>query len=305
MSTSIYTSLILFIFFSIVNLGISADMHAEYYEGWIDTDSSEPITPIWIEFQRSAAGKYSGWYVNRIDCDTMNVSGEMTKSGLVLKVFTGRNTIAEQFTLVKSQHGYEGTWKAHKGYPYEVRLFKTDSMYRKTMKIAIDPTILTKGKGRHDSITEIHYLMVRKGIASIKVMRERKNDIRPWISYHVIDVLKNKEIHLTDHLMNHAYAKTKIMADNHAEQEAVNQLMEYDEDDIAAMKDCGLDLDRDLHLDDVVLYPNRTAITFDYVNIFGMKEDCEYQLYPIKFTMPIKDFKQCISPGSFLARLLL
>lgn len=280
-------------------------LFAEIYEGWIDSDSLEPIQPIWMEINRDASGTFTGWYMNRVNLDSLPLIGEMTKSGLILKVMNGRKTVAEQFTLSKSHLGYEGFWKPAKGYNSDVRLFKTESIYHSTMKLNIDTNILRKGKGWQNSITDIQYLMVRKGIASIKVFRERMQGDRPWISYHVIDLLKNKEIQLTDYLNALTFSKTKIVADAHAEQEAVNQLKEYAEEDLEAMKDCGLELDNELHLDDFMLYPNRTAITFDYHNIFGMKVDCDYELFPVRFTMPIEDFKQCIKPGSFLSRLLL
>ena len=280
-------------------------LFAEIYEGWIDSDSLEPIQPIWMEINRDASGTFTGWYLNRVNHDSMSLIGEMTKSGLILKVMNGRKTVAEQFTLSKSHLGYEGFWKPAKGYNSDVRLFKTESIYQSTMKLNIDTNILRKGKGWQNSITDIQFLMVRKGIASIKVFRERIHGDRPWISYHVIDLLKNKEIQLTDYLNSLTFSKTKIVADAHAEQEAINQLKEYAEEDLEAMKDCGLDLDNELHLDDFMLYPNRTAITFDYHNIFGMKVDCDYELFPVRFTMPIEDFKQCIKPGTFLSRLLL
>lgn len=280
-------------------------LFAEIYEGWIDSDSSEPIQPIWMEINRDPSGKFTGWYLNRVNHDSLPLIGEMTKSGLILKVINGRNSVAEQFTLTKSHLGYEGFWKPSKGYNSDVRLFKTDSIYYSTMKLTIDTNILRKGKGWQNSITDIQFLMVRKGIASIKVFRERMQGDRPWISYHVIDMLKNKEIQLTDYLHSLSFSKTKIVADEHAEQEAINQLKEYAEEDLEAMKECGLDLDNGLHLDDFMLYPNRTAITFDYLNIFGMKVDCDYELFPVRFTMPIEDFKHCIRPGSFLSRLLI
>lgn len=280
-------------------------LSAEMYEGWIDSDSLEPIQPIWMEIKRESSGTYSGWYMNRANHDSVSFIGEMTKSGLILKVMYGRKTVVEQFTLSKSNFGYEGFWKPAKGYNSDVRLFKTEPMYHPTMKLSIDTTILRKGKGWQNSITDIQFLMVRKGIASIKVFRERIHGDRPWVSYHVIDLLKNKEIQLTDYLNSLTFSKTKIVADEYAEQEAINQLKEYVEEDLEAMKECGLDLDHGLHLDDFMLYPNRTAITFDYVNIFGMKVDCDYELFPVRFTMPIEDFKQCIRPGTFLSRLLL
>ncbi|MFM7157304.1 MAG: hypothetical protein ACKO0Y_05770, partial [Bacteroidota bacterium] len=40
-------------------------LHSEVYEGWLDPDSTGPITPIWMEIHETVAGVYSGWYVNR------------------------------------------------------------------------------------------------------------------------------------------------------------------------------------------------------------------------------------------------
>ena len=85
---------------------------------------------------------------------------------------------------------------------------------------------------------------------------------------------------------------------------ALNQIKQYGEDELVTMTDCGMNLDEELHLDNIVLYPNRSAITFDYLNIFGMHEQCEYLMYPVRYTLPIEEFKSCIRPGTFLSRLL-
>ncbi|NBO69174.1 MAG: hypothetical protein EBU66_01210 [Bacteroidetes bacterium] len=279
-------------------------LHSEVYEGWLDPDSTGPITPIWMEIHETVAGVYSGWYVNRIDLDTIPFKGETYKNGIVLKVMSGRTAVKEQFTLQKTEHGMSGFWKPAKGYGADIHIFPTDSLYAKTMQLNIDPAMLRKGKGLKDSVSDIQYLMVRKGIASIKVYRERIDNHRPWISFHVIDLLKNKEIQLTDYLIDHAFAKTKIAADAYAEEEALNQIKQYGEDELVTMTDCGMNLDEELHLDNIVLYPNRSAITFDYLNIFGMHEQCEYLMYPVRYTLPIEEFKSCIRPGTFLSRLL-
>lgn len=276
----------------------------EVFEGWLDPDTTGPITPIWLEMHETTSGNYSGWYLNRMEPDTIPFKGEKTKSGIVLKVMSGRNTIKEQFTFTVTETGLMGYWKPAKGYGADIRLFSTDSMYAKTMHVRIDPGILGKGKGVKDSVSDIQYLMVRKGIASVKVYRERIDNHRPWISFHVIDLMKNKEIQLTDYLIDHAFAKTKISADAHAEEEALNQLKQYGEDELATMTDCGMNLDEELHLDNIVLYPNRTSITFDYLNVFGMHEQCEYLMYPVRYTLPMDEFKACIRPGTFLSRLL-
>ena len=279
-------------------------LHSEVYEGWLDPDSTGPITPIWMEIHETVSGVYSGWYVNRIDLDTIPFKGETYKNGIVLKVMSGRTAVKEQFTLQKTEHGMSGLWKPAKGYGADIHIFPTDSLYAKTMQLNIDPAMLKKGKGLKDSVSDIQYLMVRKGIASIKVYRERIDNHRPWISFHVIDLLKNKEIQLTDYLIDYAFAKTKIAADAYAEEEALNQIKQYGEDELVTMTDCGMNLDEELHLDNIVLYPNRSAITFDYLNIFGMHEQCEYLMYPVRYTLRIEEFKSCIRPGTFLSRLL-
>lgn len=281
-----------------------SNLHAEVYEGWLDADSTGPIIPLWLEMHEDGKGKFAGWYVNRIDPDTIVFTGERMKSGLVLTVKGARNVVKEQFTLQPSSYGYSGYWKPAKGYGADLHLFLSDEQYAKTMHVSIDPKILRKGKSQQDSISDLQYLMVRKGIASIKVYRERNDGHRPWISYHVIDVMKNKEIQLTDYLIDHVFAKTKIQADDHAEGEALNQLKQFSEEEIASMEQCGMNLDQDLHLDNIVLYPNRTSVTFDYLNVFGMHEDCEHYMYPVQFTLPIETFAPCIRPGSFLTRLL-
>lgn len=279
-------------------------MLCEVYEGWMDSDSTGPVTPIWMEIHETTAGTYTGWYVNRMDVDTILLKGEKTNNGIKLKVMSGRTAVKEQFTLQSTDHGLEGSWKPSKGYGADIVLFTTDSSYAKTMHLQIDPAILRRGKGLKDSVSDIQYLMVRKGIASIKVYRERIDNHRPWISFHVIDLMKNKEIQMTDYLIDHAFSKTKITADVFAEEEALNQLKQYGEDELATMTDCGMNLDEELHLDNIVLYPNRTSITFDYLNVFGMHEQCEYLMYPVRFTLPMEEFKSCIRPGTFLSRLL-
>jgi hypothetical protein len=281
------------------------DSKAEIFEGWLDPDSTGPINPIWMELHEENPAHFSGWYVNRIEPDTIYFKGEKGKSGLVLKVMANRSVVKEQFILTETEHGFEGIWKPIKGYSSDVRLFKTDAEYAKTMHVSIDSKILRKGKGMQDSISDIQYLMIRKGIASIKVYRERSDGHRPWISYHVIDLLKNKEIQLTDYLIDHVFSNKKIDADSHAEEVAIEQLKQYAEDELNAMQDCGMNLDQELHLDNLILYPNRTKITFDYLNVFGMHEDCEYLMYPIQYSLTIEEFKSCIRPGSFLSRLLI
>jgi len=279
-------------------------LFCEVYEGWMDPDSTGPITPIWMEIHESTAGTYVGWYVNRMDMDTILLKGEKTQNGIKLKVMSGKTAVKEQFSLQMTDQGMMGFWKPSKGYGADIILFPTDTLYAKYMQLQIDPAILRKGKGLKDSVSDIQYLMVRKGIASIKVYRERIDNHRPWISFHVIDLMKNKEIQMTDYLIDHAFAKTKISADAHAEEEALNQLKQYGEDELATMTDCGMNLDEELHLDNIVLYPNRTSITFDYLNVFGMHEQCEYLMYPVRYTLPMEVFKSCIRPGTFLSRLL-
>lgn len=283
----------------------TSDTSSEIYEGWLDPDSTGPIQPLWMELHEDKSGQFTGWYVHRIELDTVFFKGERGKKGITLKVMANRTVIKEQFTLHESENGLEGIWKPAKGYGSDIRLFKTESDFAKTMQVSINPNILRKGKGKQDSISDIQYLMVRKGIASIKVYRERNDGHRPWISYHVIDLMKNKEIQLTDYLIDHAFAAKKIDADSHAEDVAVEQLKQYAEDELSIMQDCGMNLDQELHLDNVVLYPNRTAITFDYLNVFGMHEECEHLMYPIQYTLPIEEFKTCIRTGSFLSRLLI
>lgn len=280
-------------------------LKSELYEGWFDADSTGPIQPIWMELHEDQFSQFSGWYTSRVEVDTVFFKGERGKKGIVLKVMANRTVVKEQFTLIETAFGFDGTWKPAKAYGTELRLFKTEPEFTRTLHVSIDPHILRKGKGTQDSISDIQFLMVRKGIASIKVYRERNDGHRPWISYHVIDLLKNKEIQLTDYLIDHAFATKKIDADSHAEEVAIEQLKQYAEDELTTMQDCGMNLDQELHLDNVVLYPNRTAITFDYLNVFGMHEDCEYLMYPVQYTLPIEDFKACIRPGSFLSRLLL
>lgn len=283
----------------------TSDAISEIYEGWLDPDSTGPIQPLWMELNEDKSGQFTGWYVNRIEPDTVYFKGERAKKGIVLKVMANRTVVKEQFTLHESDSGLEGLWKPAKGYGSDIRLFKTEADFAKIMQVSIDPNVLRKGKGKQDSISDIQYLMVRKGIASIKVYRERNDGHRPWISYHVIDLIKKKEIQLTDYLIDHAFATKKIDADSHAEEVAIEQLKQYAEDELITMQDCGMNLDQELHLDNVILYPNRTAITFDYLNVFGMHEECEYLMYPIQYTIPIEEFKACIRPGSFLSRLLI
>ena len=279
--------------------------HSELYEGWFDSDSTGPIIPIWMELNEVKPGEFTGWYANRIEPDTVYFKGVRRKKELMLKVMVNKTVVKEQFSLYETESGFEGVWKPSKGYGSDIRLFKIGPEFVKTMHVFIDSSILRKGKGKQDSISDIQYLMVRKGIASIKVYRERNDGHRPWISYHVIDIMKNKEIQLSDYLIDHAFATKKIYADSYAEEIAIEQLKQFAEDELSTMQDCGMNLDQELHLDNVILYPNRTAITFDYLNVFGMHEDCEYLMYPIQYTIPIEEFKSCIRPGSFLSRLLL
>jgi hypothetical protein len=297
--------LIRIIIFVVLCIAQSSVAKSEVYEGWLDADSTGPVIPIWMELHEEPGNRYTGWYVNRMEHDTIFFSGEKSNNGILLKVTTTRLIVNEQFTLTETDFGFEGFWKPKKGYGADVKLFLTSEDYSKTINLTIDTNILKKGKGKNDSITDIQFLMVRKGIASMKVYREREDGNRPWITFHVIDIMKNKEIQLTDYLIDYAFATKKILADAQAEEIAIHHIQQYGEDELSTMKDCGMDLEQELHLDNVVLYPNRTAITFDYLNIFGLHEECEYLMYPVQYTLPIEEFKQCIRPGSFLARLLL
>lgn len=281
----------------------SETLYSGIYEGWIDPDITGSIVPIWMELEESN-GAYSGWYVNRIEPDTLYFQGKRQKGSIVLNVLIGNNRIKETFTLNAENGILSGYWKPYKGYDTDVILFPTDSIYKNVMKLELNSAMLKKGKGKQDSITDIHYLMVRKGLASLKVFRERKDIGRPWISYHVIDLLKNREIQLTDYLEQYAFAKLKINGDSFAEAEAEKQLELYSEEEIEQMVQCGFHNNEELHLDNVVLYPNRMSLTLDYLNVFGMNSECDYLLYPIQYSFSFEEFKPCIRQGTFLGRLL-
>jgi len=273
----------------------------QIFEGWLENPNGGGILPIWMELEISNKGDAEGWYCYRIDGDKIMVSGTVSDDEYYLGVHGTSGKKKETLAFHKDADSLAGEWL--KGtLSLSVTLFEVAPNQESFIPLNVKTDFSKRIKKNIDTVLDIEYMMVRKGLASIKVYHTRNSGSRDWVSYHTVDLQKNTEINLLEYIDANAFGSLKIMSDTYAEQMAREQLEILTKEDIIEMLQCGFSKDEDFHLDAIILYPNRTGITLFYEDLFGLSEACKLYAFPVEYSIPVSLFKSCIKKGSVLFR---
>ena len=271
------------------------------FEGWFVQPDIAGILPIWVELEVSNNGNIQGWFCYRIDGEKSLLQGTVDGDDYSLSVPGTKGKYKEVLTFSKDADSLTGEWK--KGNEYmSLTLYDASEDQEQFIPLQIKTNFSKMTKKHTDSIVDIEYLMVRKGLVSVKVYHSKASGTRDWASYHTIDLQKNKEINLLEYVDANAFKALKIVSDNYAELQAREQLESLTTEDIMEMVQCGFSKEDDFHFDAVVLYPHKTGITLYYQDLFGLDEACLPYIFPIEYEIPLKDFTSCIKKGSLLTR---